>query len=128
MNLRESRQHLILPETIETTVLRPDYDTAARDGRRRGERRSRVEVPLLLAGGGVEHVQMAIARSDVDAPARDSRRRVHARPRHELPDPFAARSVDRMDRFVASPDDDAAASGPVGTVERGRRVVGELPV
>ena len=79
-----------------------------------------VELPELLAGRGVEHVEPAVARADVDAAAGHDRRRVDARPRRERPGRLAGGRVDRVDDLVAAADDHAAVA------ERGGRVVGKL--
>src|SRR5438309_798214 len=75
----------ILPETIHPSILRSDDDPALRDGGRRRDRRAGVELPMLLPGGRVEHVEVPVVRPDVDAAGRDGGRRVDPRPRHERP-------------------------------------------
>src|SRR5579871_2270429 len=56
----------LLPEAIEAPVLRSDHYPPFGDGRGCRERRSRLEVPELLAGHQIEDVEVAVVGPDVD--------------------------------------------------------------
>src|SRR5512145_2627681 len=109
-----------LPETVERSVRRPNYNPSRSDGRRGGDRRAGVELPFLPAGRRAEPVEPAVARSHVDAIPGRGRRRIDARLGRERPGLLAARRVDGVHQLVAAADDDAAAG------EGSRGVEGKL--
>ena len=63
---------------------------------------ARLERPLLLAGLGVDRVQVAVPAADVDHVADDGRRGMHDVIRRELPLQHAAARIDRVDIAVAA--------------------------
>ena len=59
-----------LAEAVEPPVLRADDDAAGGDGGGGGKRGAGFEIPELLAGRQIEHVEVAVVGTYVDAIAR----------------------------------------------------------
>src|ERR1039458_3988021 len=115
----------LAPEAIQPAVLRTDHHPPRGYRRRSRQWRAGFEIPKLLSGGQLEHVEMAVVGTDVHAAVRYGGRRIDARLGGERPDGLAGSGVQAMDQLVPPAQNDAVARRRRRGVER---ELGGLPL
>jgi hypothetical protein len=110
----------ILVEGIEHAIIAADVKDAVTDGRR-GDAASGQKTPLLLAGMGIDSVEILVKTAKVDNSIGNSRRAKNDTLRGKLPPGFAGPDIDRIQITIqASPVDNVVSNSRRGEIFVGR--------
>src|ERR1035437_9606177 len=112
-------------EAIQPAVLRTNHHAPRGYRRRSRQWRAGFEIPKLLSGGQIEHVEMAVVGAYVHPAVRYGGGRIDARLAGERPDGLAGSGVQAMDQLVPPAQNNAVAGRGGRGVER---ELGGLPL